>query len=146
MKGLVPVAMLLIGCGRPREHPKGHFRSKDSLIGRNHYFRLRIRAPFQGKPPFGVIDLRSLRVMFHNITYGQKALRILHNFRLCMRTPKGTPFGVTLDMVLYYCITFCTTTMLLQMREMIAHAQAITSMTSGSGLFRWRHFQSRDFR
>jgi hypothetical protein len=28
VKGLVPVAMLLIGRGRPREHPKGHFRSK----------------------------------------------------------------------------------------------------------------------
>jgi hypothetical protein len=44
--------------------------------------------------------------------YGQKAPlgRILHNFRLRMRTPKGTPFGVTLAMVLYYCITFCTTT------------------------------------
>jgi hypothetical protein len=28
VKGLVPVAMLLIGRGRPREHPNGHFRLK----------------------------------------------------------------------------------------------------------------------
>jgi hypothetical protein len=41
-------------------------------------------------------DLRSLRVSFHNVTSGQKAPlgRILCNFRLRMRTHKGTPSGL----------------------------------------------------
>jgi hypothetical protein len=36
-------------------------------------------------------------VTFHNVTFGQKALlgRILHNFRLRMRTPNDTPKAVT---------------------------------------------------
>ena len=52
MKGLVPVAMLLIGRRRPREHHKG---TSDRIL-RN--FRLRMRAPHpsKGSPTGDVIS------------------------------------------------------------------------------------------
>jgi hypothetical protein len=61
--------MLNIGRGRLREHPKG---TSDHTCA--HSFH-------------------PLRVSFHYVTSGQKALlgRILCNFRLPMRTHKGTP-------------------------------------------------------
>ena len=101
MKGLVPVAMLLIGRGCPREHPgplpitrlpgESLRVTFDDVISdekaplgqilRN--FWLRMRTPFQGSPP------GSLRVTFDDVTSGQKAPlgRILCNFRLRMHTP-----------------------------------------------------------
>ena len=97
---------VIIEC--PREHPKDtsghvtsrgsptgdvwwrHFRSKDSLVRRNPYFRLRIRAPHPPKGiPWG-------HVTFDDVTSGEKSPLgcILCNFRLRMCTPhppKGTP-------------------------------------------------------
>ena len=66
MKGLVPLAMLLIGCGRPREHPKGHFQSKG--LTRADIAQL----PVAHACTEGSYDLRSLHVTFHDVTSNQK--------------------------------------------------------------------------
>ena len=100
------------------------------------YFRLRMRAPHPREPPSGSRDLRSLRVMFHNVTSGQNAPleRTLCNFRLGMRAPhpreppsftSGSPVGHVQWYILYYYYSKKQT------RETIAHADAITSVTSG---------------
>ena len=81
MKELVPVAMLLIGRRRPREHPKGHFQSKDHTRGIlcNNRLRMRTPLPFPFEWPSVTTE-----VTFHNVSSGQKASlgRILR-----MRTP-----------------------------------------------------------
>jgi hypothetical protein len=81
--------------------------------------------------------------------------RILHNFRLRMRTPKGTPDWVTWSLVTFGSPVghvqryYCTTTLVRKKRgETIAHAQNVLLVTSCQGLFwsrDWRHFRSRDF-
>jgi len=63
VKGLVPVAMLLIGRGRPRKHPSFDdvTSGKKAPLGRIlRNFRLRMRTPFQGNPLRGhVTDVTS---------------------------------------------------------------------------------------
>ena len=82
MKGLVPLAMLLIGRGRPREHHKG---TSDRILPIGDFIsdqkaqlrrilcnvRLRMRAPKEY--PSGSRDLWSLYVTFDDFTFGQKA-------------------------------------------------------------------------
>ena len=65
MKGLVPVAMLLIGRGRPIEHPKGHFRGKGPT--RADIAHLPVAHAHTPSTPFGHYGM-----MFHNVTSGQK--------------------------------------------------------------------------
>jgi hypothetical protein len=132
VKGLVPLAMLHIGRGRPREHHKG---TSDRILLN---FRSHMRAPHpsKGSPTGEVIS-------------GQKAPlgRILRNVRLRQRAPKGTVRGhVTFGHYWWRLMTSLsvkdpTRADIVQLPG--AHSHAITS---SQALFRWRHIRSRDFR
>ena len=78
MKGLVPVAMISIGRGRPTEHPPS--TSRGSPMGDDVTSQ---------KDPLGRI-LRRFRLRmpthFHRMDIAQLSFR--------MRTPKGTPKGL----------------------------------------------------
>jgi hypothetical protein len=66
------------------------------------------------------------------------------NFRLDMRAPEGTPFGVTsLPVALSIMCndTFCTIVVVQNVQ--VAHAHAITSVIFYQGRFRWRNFRLR---
>jgi hypothetical protein len=96
-------------------------------------------------------DLRSLQVTFHaSLLVKRPPLeRILRNFRLRMRTCKGTSERVTSGSPVGHAQWYyCTTTLVRKKaREPVAHAQNILPVTSGQELFRscdfrWRHFRS----
>jgi hypothetical protein len=111
--------------------------------------KLLMRAP-KGTPKRSR-DLRSLQVTFHaSLLVKRPPLeRILRNFRLRMRTCKGTSERVTSGSPVGHAQWYyCTTTLVRKKaREPVAHAQNILPVTSGQELFRscdfrWRHFRS----
>jgi hypothetical protein len=65
--------------------------------------------------------------------------RILRNFRLSMRIPKGTLVLVLLYYILHY--YYCKK----KPREIAGYAQNILPVTSSQVLFRLRDFRWRDF-
>ena len=124
-----------IGRGRRREHPKGTYGCAHCAL-----------AYFPGE---------ALWVTFDDVISGQKAPLgwILHNVRFRMRTPfQGAPsvsrdvtFGSHVGHAQWYILYYYSKK---KVREPVVHADAITSVTSGSGqgCSQWRHFRSHDFR
>ena len=128
MKGLVPVAMLLVGRGRPRQHPKD---TSDRNI-------MQLQVAHAHTPPFQCLtraDIAQLRVAYAHTqgNFGHYMWRFItwllvkrpHYGGYCacahprepLRDPQGdtlrghVTFGhFQLPWYLYYCTTFCTTT------------------------------------